>query len=154
SGRPAHALLSAHRERLPLSALVDDLDAAARAVARGVAALKVKRRSFDLLPELRRRWPDIELRLDTNAAPVDAAALARFEPVYIEEGPAPWPALDESLQRLADAEVEARLRAGAVRALVLKPTALGPERCFALARLAAAHDVPVTVTHTLDGPLG
>jgi L-alanine-DL-glutamate epimerase-like enolase superfamily enzyme len=154
TGRPAHALLGARRDRLPLSALVEDLAGAADAVARGVAALKVKRRHFELLPELRRRWPEIELRLDTNGAPVDAAALAPFAPTYVEEGPAPFSALDESLQRLTDAEVEARLRAHAVRALVLKPMALGPERCLALARLAAAHDVPVTVTHTLDGPLG
>jgi len=116
----------------------------------GVAALKVKAPSFGILPELRRLWPDVELRLDTNGAP--AGDLAPFAPIYVEEGPPPFTALDESLQRMTDREVEARLPH--VRALILKPVALGPERCLALARLAAAHDVPVTVTHTLDGPLG
>jgi hypothetical protein len=153
TGRPAHALLGARRDRLPLAALVTDLAGAEGAVARGIAALKVKRADWDLLPELRARWPAIELRLDANGAAVDACALARFAPVYIEEGPPPYTALDESLQRLDDAEVEARLAAGAVRALVLKPTTLGPARCFALARRAAAHRIPVTVTHTFDGPL-
>jgi L-alanine-DL-glutamate epimerase-like enolase superfamily enzyme len=158
TGRPAHALLGARRDRLPLAALVADLDAAAEAVARGIHALKVKigrgPLPLALLGELRARWPRIELRLDANGAPVEAAALAGFAPIYIEEGPAPFTALDESLQHRGDAEVDALCRAGAVRALVLKPMTLGPERCLALARVAAAHGVPVTVTHTFDGPVG
>src|SRR5262249_42599301 len=122
TGRPAHAILGARRDRLPLSALVADLDAAAEAVGRGGAALQAQLAGREaLVAELRRRWPDIEPRLAANGAPVDGDALAAFAPAYIEEGPAPFTALDESLQRLSNAEVDARLAAGAVRALVLKP---------------------------------
>jgi len=162
-GLPAHALLGASRTALPLATLVSDIDAAAAAWRRGVRTLKVKigrdhARDGDLLATIRERFPEAELRLDANGRAVDTHDLARFAPVYIEEpldphGPIPV-ALDESLQRLPDDAIEARLSSGAIAALVLKPMTLGPERCFALARRAAAHDVPVTVTHTLDGPLG
>ena len=161
-GRPAHALLGATRDRLPVAALVADLDAAAAAWARGVRAFKVKLGrdaavELPLLSALRRRYPDAELRLDANGRAVDTAALSAFAPIYLEEplgSPGPIPlALDESLQRLPDDAVAARLARGEIAALVLKPMTLGPERCFALARLAASHGVPVTVTHTFDGPL-
>jgi O-succinylbenzoate synthase len=163
-GLAAHAILGATRERLALYALVADLDAAAAAWARGIRALKVKvgrdaAAEIAFLAALRRQHPDAELRLDANGRAVDGAALAAFAPVYLEEplgasaGGAIPLALDESLQRMTDDAVAARLAGGEVAALVLKPMTLGPGRCFALARLAERHGVPVTVTHTFDGPL-
>jgi L-Ala-D/L-Glu epimerase len=162
-GLGAHAVLGAVRERLPLSALVSDMGGARAAWARGIRDLKVKigrdvPGEMAFLAALRQAYPDAALRLDANGRAVDTAAFGAFAPAYIEEplgtsGPIPL-ALDESLQRLSDDVVAARLARGELEALILKPMALGPERCFALARLAADHAVPVTVTHTLDGPLG
>lgn len=154
SRRSAHALLGARRSSLPLCALVTDLAAAEAAVTRGLGAVKVKiGGGLALAASIRARWPELELRLDSNGAPVDAAGVAALAPLFVEEGPAPWTALDESLQSLTDAEVIARIRARTVRALILKPMTLGPARCLTLARLAADHEVPVTVTHTFDGPV-
>lgn len=114
--------------------------------------------------------PEVTLRLDANRAwslaeaTEQLAALAELAPEQVEEPLADVRqlprlrtalpiALDESLQHLDPAtEVAPLLAAGAVRALVLKPMALGgPLRCLQLAGLAAAHGAPALVTHLFDG---
>lgn len=149
-GRPAHALLGATRTRLPLSSLVASVAEAENAWARGVRVLKVKDPA--LLAPLRARFADAELRLDMNGRAADPSVLAS-RPLYIEEGGLAPRALDESLQRRSDEEVARMLARREIAALVLKPMTLGPGRCLALAALAAANDVPVTITHCMDGPI-
>jgi o-succinylbenzoate synthase len=156
------------------------LASAHAAVARGFRVLKVKVGRPDgaawelaALRELRRQLaPNITLRLDANRAWTLAeaterlAALAEIEPELIEEPLAQVNelrhlktplriALDESLQHLdAESAVVPLLATGAVRALVLKPMALGgPLRCLQLARLAATYAAPCLVTHLFDGPV-
>ena len=112
---------------------------------------------------------DLALRLDANQslAVDDLPALAAARAELVEEpligglcecDPRDVRALpvaaDESL---LDADAWSRLaplvRAGRLRALVLKPMALGGfSACFALATRAAAHDVAVVVTPARDGP--
>lgn len=115
---------------------------------------------------------EMELRLDANggwepsAAPNELRAYADCAPRFCEQ-PTPvgtLPALprltipfaaDESCRNAA--EVHALLtptRHPSLAAIVLKPMALGGAlRCLALAQAADRADVPVVVTHLLDGPL-
>lgn len=112
----------------------------------------------------------VVLRLDANRAWTLAeaterlAALCELGPELIEEPLADVRelprlrtalpiALDESLQHLdPESEVAPLLATGAVRALVLKPMALGgPLRCLQLGRLAGRHGAPALVTHLFDG---
>ncbi|MBC7172680.1 MAG: O-succinylbenzoate synthase [Polyangiaceae bacterium] len=113
------------------------------------------------------------LRLDANrtlaeqTASRDLARLAELEPEYLEEPfplealfrlkqPPPLPlALDESLQE-SDAELWAAraMDAGLVRALVLKPAALGGIlRCLRLGQIGARRGVASSVSHLYDGPV-
>lgn len=133
-----------------------------------------------LLEDLRHALgPDVALRLDANGAftiaeaPSRLAILSEVAPELIEEPCAGHLAevammqahkkervpiaADESLQDPAawDALVPA-LAAGAIRALVLKPTALGGLlTCVDLARRAraVAPGVATIVTHTFEGPV-
>lgn len=113
-----------------------------------------------------------KLRLDANgslsseALPLTLRQLAAFQPEFVEEplavmdlaayAASPCPlALDESLQALDVAGVEAFLKLPTARALVLKPTALGGiQRCLMLAHQSQRHAREVVVSHTLEGPLG
>ncbi len=179
-GLPAHALLGARAAApVPLAALVDSIDGAAAAVARGVTTLKIKigsggawLRERALLGAIRDRWGErLHLRVDANGAwDVDTARrrLAELDDLtiaYCEEpvptaalfelGPTVTPiALDESLQRLSGADVDRLAATAHVAALVLKPTTLGGVTgCRAWAERARAVDAAVTVTHCFDGPV-
>lgn len=114
----------------------------------------------------------IQLRLDANGSlsredlPSTLRQLAAFDPELVEEplsemdlsayAESPCPlALDESLQRLDEASVDAFLALPNAHALVLKPTALGGiRRCLDLARRAASAGRRVIVSHTLEGAVG
>ncbi|HKA91867.1 MAG TPA: enolase C-terminal domain-like protein [Haliangiales bacterium] len=148
--------------------LVADVAEADAAVADGAAALKVKigvPGDRDLLAALRGRFGAIPLRLDANGALAAAEldAYVRFRPELVEEPiadprqlpPLPFPvALDESLLRLAAADVARLARAGRIQALVLKPMILGGAmRCLELARWAAGLGLATCASHLHDGPI-
>jgi L-alanine-DL-glutamate epimerase-like enolase superfamily enzyme len=119
---------------------------------------------------LRQRFgAGISLRVDANGALTRgdvATAWEALERVGLElfEEPGELPeallgrlplALDESLQGLSEAEVEAQLRTLKARCLVLKPMALGGlDHCWRLAELARAHDAFVVISHSFEGPVG
>jgi len=161
--------------RVALNAVVDGVDDARAAVARGVRAVKVKLDGRDdraRLAAIRAAVPEVELRADVNGAwPVDEvaarlAALADLGLAYVEEPaiglvdrlerPLAVPiALDESLARSDRvAWLDRVLATGAIGALILKPTVLGIAASLGLARHARAAGVRVIVTHALDGPVG
>lgn len=170
----AALLCPAPRARVPLSALLLGepgpalVEEAAARVAEGYRTLKWKAGRAGRWPEergaiaaLRAAFPEIALRLDINRAWSRAEAaerldnLASLEIALVEEPcPAPFPpspvplAADESLQSGAPLDA-----LGPLSALVLKPMALGPERCRALAAEAEARGLGVLVTHLFDGPL-
>jgi len=179
-GLPAHELLGARAPApVPLAALVDSIDGAAAAVARGVTTLKVKvgrpgawLRERALLGAIRDRWGErLHLRVDANRAwdPDTArrclAELDHLTVAYCEEpvptaalfdlGPTVTPiALDESLQQLTGADLDRLAATAHVAALVLKPTTLGGiTGCRVWAERARAVDAAVTVTHCFDGPV-
>lgn len=119
---------------------------------------------------LRKRFGvGISLRVDANGAlaggnvataweALERAGLELFEePGELPEallGRLPL-ALDESLQGLSEAEVEAQVRKLQARGLVLKPTALGGlDHCWRLAERARDHGVDVVVSHCFEGPIG
>ncbi len=157
-----------------LAAVVDDVDEAHAAVARGIRCLKVKLGGGD--GDLARvtaiaALPGVRLRLDANRAwPLDEAAerLAAFAglPIDFIEEPcrdayrlldrrlALPIALDESLGELTENQLAAALRSPGLAALVLKPTLLGLAHTLALAGRARAAGVAVVVTHALEGPVG
>ena len=117
--------------------------------------------------------PDVRLRFDANGsfaladAPARLAALAEFDPEFIEEPVAAHEllslanspiaiALDESLNRADAAAWVTRVsERGLCQALILKPTLLGG---FAVCRALAAHGrslgVDGVVTHCFEGPVG
>lgn len=184
-GRPLHALLGPAAQAVPLAALIagetaEEACAGARhARERGITTFKRKigradfARELELLAALRRELGGAApLRLDCNRAfslteaPARLAALAAFDPEFVEEpvasgelarlGRAPVPlAVDETLQSpSALIELEPLLRAGAVTVVVLKPMALGGLlRCQALARRARELGARAVVTHLFDGPV-
>ena len=146
----------------------------------GVRALKLKvgrgkpSDEVELATRLRRRFgATLELRLDANGiwapgeVPAKLRAFAGVEPRFCEQPsargtlaglPDELPvgiAADESVQ---DAREVARLLARphpALEALVLKPMALGgPLPCVRLALQALKANLPIVVTHLLDGPVG
>lgn len=150
---------------------------AQRALQDGFTTLKLKigvdepARELEALRTLRSEiGPDVRLRLDANRA-YDArdvaerlAELATIAPELVEEptdivglpttSPVPL-ALDESLQGVSAADLAARLEVPSVRAVVLKPMALGGIlHCRALARVARERGLSVVVSHLFDGPLG
>ena len=165
---------------LPVAALLDQtsdesaLASADRALGRGVRTLKLKlgRRGFDdelaLLERLRARvGAAIQIRLDVNRlwsaedAPARLAGVTGVRPELVEEcmpaaalarfesSPVPL-AVDESLQDPSFVEQLPE----SVRALVLKPMALGGyARCLELASWAHARGLDVIVSHLFDGPV-
>ncbi|RMG47159.1 MAG: O-succinylbenzoate synthase [Acidobacteria bacterium] len=187
AGLPVHRVLGgrppkgglAYNALLPAGSTRELLAAAERALARGVATLKLKiaRRpesldgELEALARLRSAiGPSASLRVDANgrldppAAAGAAARLAEIGVEYFEQPVAPrllWDlpafpvpvAADESLE---ESEGAARLRnPGPVRVAVLKPAHLGgPRACLALARVARAAGIGVVVTHAFDGPIG
>ena len=109
------------------------------------------------------------LRLDVNRAWSEAEAqigCALLEPLdieFIEEpyaqpsdaphGPLPL-ALDESLQGLEAADLQALARRTGASVLILKPMVLGGlSHCLELAGRARSLNLGVVVSHTLDGPV-
>ncbi len=164
-----------------LAALCDGPAAAAAAVARGVRTVKIKigvgeradiAGAVAAVRAVREAvGPDVAIRADANRAfalgevPTLLAALAAFDLEYVEEpaaglGPtlaarlAVPVALDESAAEPgAEAWLDAALASGAVAALVLKPTLLGPRRLRALVARAAHAQVATVVTHALEGPI-
>jgi o-succinylbenzoate synthase len=80
--------------------------------------------------------------------------LADAAPEELAESPCPL-ALDESLQGLPVEGMSCRIERGAVRAIVLKPTALGGfGRVIRFALAARALGCAPVVSHTLEGPIG
>lgn len=165
---------------VPLSALLppDDPAAALRAgLEHGLTTFKLKigrpgaaADELALIERLRSvRGGRFALRLDVNEAwapaeaPVRLAALALFEPEFVEQPvprglladlpPSPVPvAADESMQDAAEAR--AILASRACRVVVLKPTVLGgPVRCLDLARSASRAGLEVVVSHAFEGPV-
>lgn len=176
------AYLGGTAESVPLSKLLPSDDAGFgqaldAALASGISAFKVKI-GADLgtekarIARLLRRAPAATVRADANGALAHAdvarvlGALADLGVLYVEE-PVPlhtlpraprWPlpvALDESLPRLTRDARRMWLESGALGALILKPAILGGlDRALALAHVAAAHGVPSSASHALDGPIG
>lgn len=160
------------------NAVVQSLEQAEAAWARGIRTLKVKvgdrqkeaSKELHFLSSLRHRFgPDLNLRLDANAAwsieeaRAQLAAYVDVDPEFVEQpvgveslaqlGPCavPW-AADESLAD--DVQADALLMNKDCAALVLKPALLGFRRTRALALAAHAKGIGVVITHSLDGPVG
>lgn len=161
--------------RLATAAVVDNPDAALAALAAGARALKVKLDGVDnraRVAAIRAAAPTARLTADANQTWPRAevaerlAALAGFGLAYVEEpaagladalpvAPAVPIALDESLAAPdRDRWLPATLATGAIGALILKPTVLGPAACRALAAQAQARGVPASISHALEGPIG
>lgn len=178
-GTLAGAELSAQRDpRIPLSAVVDDPDAARRAFAAGIRCFKIKVGADDDLDRvlaIASAAPGATLRIDANRSWPRAeaagrlaalAALASLPIEYVEEPcadahrllSAPLScklALDESLAMLAQDELEAALHSPQLAAVVLKPTLLGGlSTALALAERARRAGVAAIVSHGLEGPIG
>lgn len=180
-GVPLHALLVTPPPGAPLLGLVpcttvvDDPEAARRAVAAGASHLKIKvgpAGDLERVIAIHHAAPGALLRVDANRAwPRERTrallhALAELPVDYVEEpcpdacallaDPLPCPiALDESLVTLAPADLAAALAAPGLAALVLKPTLLGGlAACLELASLARAAGKHAIVTHTLEGAIG
>jgi L-Ala-D/L-Glu epimerase len=168
---------------VPINAVVDSVEAAQAAWARGVATLKLKLgldtdADARLLRAIRQRLasPGLRLRGDANQGwPLAEvrerlAALASVELDYVEEpcrdlqalldSSSAWPAelpplaIDESAAQLGDQEVRGLLAHPRVAALIAKPTRLGGlSVCQRWAPLAARSGKRMIVTHTLEGPI-
>ncbi|AUX22225.1 O-succinylbenzoate synthase [Sorangium cellulosum] len=185
-GLPLSASLGGHRRyaEVPVNgllttstALPEMLARAGALAARGVRAIKVKLRSrgeegfardLQALRALRREHPDVELRLDANAAwslgdvPRRLGDLAPLRPRFVEQPVAPellhhlgacevpW-AADESLA--LEGMPERLLEAGGCAAFILKPAMLGLLRAHELGRRAQARGIDAVVTHLFDGPI-
>jgi o-succinylbenzoate synthase len=154
------------------SSLLQDAE---RAVRAGFKHLKLKLGSSGLLERelagvtaLRQRLgASAAVRLDANgsltAEDLELAwpELARLGIEWFEE-PGPVPerlasalplALDESLQGLDEAQVEALLRLRKPRCVVLKPMALGGlDHCWRLAERARDVGADAIISHCFDGP--
>ncbi|HEX2876546.1 MAG TPA: enolase C-terminal domain-like protein [Polyangiaceae bacterium] len=180
-GVSAPSLLGADGSSRPLAQLLGPASApsllpdAKAAVQAGFRHLKLKLGAQGLLAAeldgvraLRElHGPAVTLRLDANgslsASEVTRAwqSLASLDVEWFEE-PGQLPeqllgalplALDESLQGLDDAAVQARARQLQARCLVLKPTALGGlSRCWRLAELARTLGLQSVLSHAFDGP--
>jgi L-alanine-DL-glutamate epimerase-like enolase superfamily enzyme len=174
---------SAPASSVPLNAVVDSVEAASAAWARGITTLKLKLgldtdADARLLRALRAAIPASHLRLrgDANrgwplAETRDRlAALAFAELDYVEEpcrelpallaASSSWPAalppiaLDESAAERSADELRALLVHPRVAALIVKPTRLGGLlSCQRWAALAATSGKRTVVTHTLEGPV-
>ncbi len=122
--------------------------------------------------QLREAHPQSRLRFDANGTlSIEDAkraldALARIDAELFEEPvayealaslhPSPVPlALDESLQgEGGEARLREALDRGWIDAVVLKPSALGPEVCRRFAAMTRAAGAEVIVSHLYEGPLG
>ena len=163
------------RDAIPTAVVVDDPEAARRAIAAGARCLKIKvgpTGDLERVIAIHHAAPTATLRLDANRAWSRALtrpllhALADLPIEFVEEpcpdahellaDALPCPiALDESLATLTDAQLTVALAAPGLAALVLKPTLLGGlHACLALAARAAAAGKDVVVTHALEGPIG
>jgi O-succinylbenzoate synthase len=155
--------------------VVDDPDAACRALAAGIRCLKIKLGADDPIDRVRAMAaavPGATLRVDANrswpAAEVRdrLAALAALPIEYVEEpchdahrllaGPLPCKlALDESLVELSTDDLASALRSPALAAVILKPALLGGlSACLELAAQARTCGVAAVVSHALEGPIG
>ncbi len=156
------------------------LSEARATLARGARTLKVKvgragrfEQELEILALLRTEFGnDLALRLDANgqlaANDIDRCLeqLARCSPQLIEEplsglalaaierSPIPL-AADETLQRPRGwQELQPLIDRALLRAIVLKPMALGGSlKCLDLAHQATERGVGVLVTHLFDGPV-
>ncbi|WP_438020179.1 enolase C-terminal domain-like protein [Sorangium sp. So ce315] len=185
-GVPVSACLGGHRPYAEVqvngllttsSALSEMLEGARALAARGVGAIKVKLRSrgedgfardLEALRALRREHPEVELRLDANAAwsldeaPRRLGSLAPLRPRFVEQPVAPallhqlgacevpW-AADESLA--VEGMAERLLDAEGCAAFILKPAMLGLLRAHELGRRAQARGLDAVATHLFDGPV-
>jgi L-alanine-DL-glutamate epimerase-like enolase superfamily enzyme len=181
---PLAALLGASRPSLPISTLLIGppgpgwAQAARHALERGVGVVKCKvgwdfeSERSGLVQVARELGRSARLRIDANQAfsseeaEAKLASLAPLDPELVEEPvrggiglalsqyPVPI-AADETLQRPEAVEgVLEAIGAGRVRAVVLKPMALGGLfACLALARRAVAAGGAALVTHMHDGPV-
>jgi o-succinylbenzoate synthase len=156
------------------------LELARRHAAAGVHVLKLKvgperigAAQLATLEALRRELgADVALRLDANqslsrgALTETLAGLARYDIEFLEEplfaptaeelagSPCPL-ALDESLQGMPEDRLADLLARTSVRAVVLKPTALGGfDACIRLALAARVFGCTSVVSHSLEGPIG
>jgi len=175
------SLLGRPAPRLAVAAVVDGTAAALLATTRGVRTLKLKiaptsggvRATAEAVATIREAvGPGAAIRVDANRSFALAevpALLEALTPLAIElvEEPAlglapalrlatsPPIALDESLADPgADLWIDHVVASGAVAALVLKPTILGPSRLLALASRATRAGVATIVSHALEGPVG
>jgi L-Ala-D/L-Glu epimerase len=174
----ASARATAVPSLLPLAALLDasDFDGLATqaraALASGIHTLKLKigrkgqlgreledarRLRHDVGAACRLRF-DANRSLDAESAGAALEALAGLDAELLEEPTRELAlldattvplALDESLQEPHALEAVPK----GVRAIVLKPMALGIGRCIELAERAAALGLDVVVTHLFDGPV-
>ena len=172
--RPAIAYGGAARA-VPLSAVVDDPEAARRAHAAGIRSFKIKLFADDPLERafaIAAAAPGARLRIDANRSwPRDEvagrlAALAGLPIDYVEEPcrdahlllatalPCKL-ALDESLAELTPAELAAALSSPQLAAVILKPTALGGiAASLELAALARRSGIAAVASHALESPIG
>ncbi|HEY0194643.1 MAG TPA: enolase C-terminal domain-like protein [Kofleriaceae bacterium] len=160
---------------VPLSAVVDTADEAARAVAAGMRSLKLKLGADDDLErvaQIAAAAPGVRLRIDGNGTwrrrdvADRLAQLAQLPIDYVEEPCgashelldeplACKLALDESLTGLLMSELRPALASPALAAVVLKPTLLGGlTPALVIAQLARASGVAAVVSHALEGPIG
>jgi o-succinylbenzoate synthase len=174
------SLIARPATRLPIAAVVDGIAAALLATTRGVRTLKLKiapasggvRAATASVAAIRESvGAGCAIRVDANRAFTPAEVpelLEALAPIGVElvEEPAlglaphlarrtsPPIALDESLADPgADLWIDAVLASGAIAALVLKPTVLGPSRTLSLARRAQHAGVASIVSHALEGPV-
>jgi L-Ala-D/L-Glu epimerase len=181
-GVSAPSLLGASGSSRPLAQLLGPASApslrsaAEAAVQAGFRHLKLKLGAKGLLAAeldgvraLREQHGNaVALRLDANGSLSESEvtqawqSLASLDIEWFEEpGQLPTPllgalplALDESLQGLDHAAVQARAQQLQARCLVLKPMALGGlSHCWRLAELARTAGLQIVLSHTFDGPL-
>jgi O-succinylbenzoic acid--CoA ligase len=163
------------RDPVPIAVVIDTIDEARAAVARGARCLKLKvgpRGDLERVRAIAAAVPGVSLRLDANRTwPRESvrerlAALATLPIEFIEEpcvdahrllGEA-LPiriALDESLTTLSSDDIDVALASPSLAALILKPTLLGGmHACLELAGRARRAGVPAIVSHALEGPIG
>jgi L-alanine-DL-glutamate epimerase-like enolase superfamily enzyme len=165
---------------LPLAAMIGSAadpelaGSAERAIARGITTLKIKVGAGAFPVELAalralkmKLPPEVALRLDANQSLSVArlGELAELGPEFVEEpvqarvlrelNASLLPlALDESLQMQSPTDLARLLEIPNVRAVVLKPMALGGiSRCSSIAGAARERGIGLVVSHLFDGPL-
>ncbi len=182
-GAPLSSILRAFPplpERVPVNAVVTDVDSARAAHARGITTFKLKlghstEADLTLLLQIRQALGDgVALRGDANQVwPSEVAEVTRrlalLAPArlaYVEEPCRQLPvalaaaaacgqpiALDESAFFLPLAELERTLLHPQVAALIVKPSRFGLFGCMTRAWVAKGRQKPIVVTHALEGPV-